>query len=184
MRKLLAIFLLVALGLFLGSCKKITNPEPGPPVIAYKSFDIVSETEAYFHFTFTDPDGDMGLKSSDTSGPFAFGSEYYNDFHMRFQFKNYQGNYIDSVWYDQLAVLYDSGFVLYRIPFIDNNSKNKSLTGEIIIKMAGFRPASNKPNFRYNFYIYDRAHHKSNVVTTPEFYFPWPGMAKYVLEND
>jgi len=172
MRYRIVIFLLLATGIFTVSCKKITNPEPGPPVIAFKEFNMVSETEAYFHFTFTDPDGDLGLKSSDTTGAFAYGSEYYNDFHMRFQFKNYQGNYIDSEWVDPIANQTDSGFVLYRIPYIDNTSKNKSLTGEIIIKMAGFRPASNKKYFRYKFYIYDRAHHKSNVVTTPDFYFP------------
>jgi len=172
MRKVIAIIFLLSGGLFVLSCKKIKEPDPGPPVISYKEFVIVSETEAYLHFNFTDPDGDLGLKNSDTTGAFAFGSIYYNDFHMRFQFKNVQGNYIDSVWVDPFVGNTDSGFVLYRIPFIENRSRDKSLTGEVIIKMAGFRPASNKKYFRYNFYIYDRAHNKSNVVTTPEFYFP------------
>lgn len=172
MRKVILILFCAVFTAALFSCKKITNPTPGPPVIAYKSFSVVSETEAYFHFTFTDPDGDIGLKNSDTTGAFAFGSDYYYDFHMQFQFKNYQGNYIDSMWVDPIANTKDSGMVLYRIPYIDNQSKDKSLTGEIIIKMAGFRPASNKKYFRYSFFIYDRAHHKSNVVTTPEFYFP------------
>lgn len=172
MRKAGVIIILLVAGLSILSCKKITDPEPGPPVIAYKQFSIVNETEAYFHFTFTDPDGDIGLKSSDTTGAYAYGSPYYYDFHMRFQFKNAQGNYIDSVWVDPIANIADSGLVLYRIPYVENTSRDKSLTGEIIIKMAGFRPASNKQNFRYNFYIYDRAHHKSNVVTTPEFYYP------------
>jgi hypothetical protein len=174
MRKGIFILFCAAAAMIVLSCKKITNPTPGPSVIAFKSFDIVSETEAYFHFTFTDPDGDIGLKSSDTSGAFAHGSEYYNDFHMRFQFKNYQGNFIDSVWIDPNNFVNpaDSGLILYRIPYVDNKSKDKSLTGEVIIKLAGFRPTSDKKNFRYHFYIYDRAHHKSNVVTTPEFYFP------------
>jgi len=172
MRKLSLIVLVLLAGIFVLSCKKITNPDPGPPVITFKSFSVVSETEAYLHFTFTDPDGDIGLKSSDTTGAFANGSPYYNDFHMRFQFKNYLGNYIDSAWVDPIANTVDSGFVLYRIPYVDNKSKDKSLNGEIIIKMAGFRPVSNKPNFRYQFYIYDRAHRKSNTITTPEFYYP------------
>ncbi len=172
MRKVIPIFFILIAGLSILSCKKLSNPTPGPPVITFKEFGIVKETEAYFHFTFTDPDGDLGLKGSDTTGAFAFGSEYYDDFHMRFQFKNYLGNYIDSAWVDPIANTTDSGFVLYRIPYIDNKSKDKSLTGEIIIKMAGFRPASNKKYFRYTFYIFDRAHHKSNLVTTPEFYFP------------
>jgi hypothetical protein len=172
MRKRVIIIGIISGSALLFSCKKITEPEPGPPVIAYKQFSIASETEAYFHFTFTDPDGDIGLKPGDTTGAFSYGTEYYNDFHMRFQFKNEQGNFIDSVWYDPIANVKDSGMVLYRIPFVENNSRDKSLTGEVIIKMAGFRPASNKKNFRYVFYIYDRAHRKSNVVTTPEFYYP------------
>ncbi len=171
MRKLSLIFLVLAAAVFTFSCKKITNPEPGPPLIKFKSFSVVSETEAYLHFTFTDPDGDIGLKGSDTTGAFAYGSEYYNDFHMRFEFKNYQGNYIDSVWTDPFTLQKDSGFILYRIPYVQNNSKDKELNGEIIIKLAGFRPASNKKYFRHKFYIYDRAHHKSNVVFTPEAYF-------------
>lgn len=173
MRKVILILFCAVMALAVVSCKKITNPAPGPTVITFKSFNVVSETEAYFHFTFTDPDGDIGLKDGDTTGAFAFGSEYYNDFHMRFQFKNYQGNYIDSVWIDPtLNNQADSGIYLYRIPYIDNKSKDKSLTGEVIIKLAGFRPASDKKVFRYNFYMYDRAHHKSNVVTTPEFNIP------------
>jgi hypothetical protein len=172
MRKGLFILFCAAAAMITLSCKKITNPEPGPSVITFKSFDIVSETEAYFHFTFTDPDGDIGLKNSDTTGSFAYGSPYYNDFHMRFQFKNYQGNFIDSVWVDPtLNNAVDSGLIVYRIPYVDNKSKDKSLTGEVIIKLAGFRPASDKRDFRYNFYIYDRAHHKSNVVTTPAFHY-------------
>lgn len=166
------LFLVIPAFLVLWGCKKITNPDPGPPVIAYKSFEIVSETEAYMHFTFTDPDGDIGLKSGDTTGAYAFGSEYYNDFHMRFQFKNNQGNYIDSVWYDQILMKTDSGFIRYRIPYIENKSKDKSLKGEIIVEMAGFRPASIYKYFRFNFFIYDRAHRKSNVITTPGYYYP------------
>lgn len=172
MRKLLTTGLFAADIVVFFSCKKITEPEPGPPVITYKSFNIVSESEAYFHFTFTDPDGDIGLQSGDTTGAFAPGSEYHNDFHMRFQFRNAQGTYIDSVWYDPNSSTYDSGWVMYRIPYVENRSRDKSLTGEIVIKMTGFRPETTKKNFRYYFYIYDRAHRKSNVVTTPEFYYP------------
>lgn len=172
MRKLSLIIFSAFLALAVLSCKKITNPEPGPPVIKFKSFDIVSETEAYFHFTFTDPDGDLGLKGEDTSGAFGTGSPYHNDFHMRFQFKNYAGVYVDSVWVDPFASIIDSGKIVYRIPYIDNKSKDKELNGEVIIKLAGFRPASNKKYFRYIFYIYDRAHQRSNDVTTPDFYYP------------
>jgi len=171
MKKVVLILSLLVFGLVIFSCKKITNPEPGPPVIAFKDFSIVKETEAYFHFTFTDPDGDIGLKDEDTTGAFAVGSPYYDDFHMKFQFKNYQGVFVDSLFYDPKTSQKDTIIYLYRIPFVTNNSKDKSLTGEIIVKMSGFRPETTLRKFRYVFYIYDRAHHKSNVITTPEFFY-------------
>lgn len=172
MRKLIVIFLLLAAGASFWGCKKVTNPEPGPPVIAYKSFGIVSETEAYFVFTFTDPDGDIGLKNGDTTGAYAAGSPYYYDFHM--EILKYDST--NNVWVSGVINYSgtDYGYYNYRIPYIDNKSKDKSLSGEVNIKMAGFRPATTSAykRFKYNFYIYDRAHNKSNVLTTPEYNYP------------
>ncbi len=165
--KVINIFSVLFLGIFIFSCKKTKTPDPGPPVIAFKSFDIINSNDAYLRFTFTDPDGDIGLKTEDDSSK---SSPYHYDFHSRFQFKNYLGNFIDSVWIDITGA--DSAQYNYRIPFVDNKSKDKSLTGEIIVYFSGYRQASIYKKFRYTIYIYDRAHHKSNVITTPELYYP------------
>ena len=167
MQKVITIFSVFFLGLVIFSCKKPSSPDPGPPVIAYKSFDIVNKNDAYLHFTFTVPDGDIGLNPYDDT---ATSSPYHYDFHSRFQLKNYQGNFIDSVWVDITGA--DSAQYNYRIPFVENKSKDKSLTGEIIVYLNGYRPANIYKRFRYTIYIYDRAHHKSNIITTPELYYP------------
>lgn len=170
MRKLIVIFLLLAGGAGFWGCKKVTNPEPGPPAITYKSFSVVSETEAFFDFTFTDPDGDIGLKNGDTTGAFAAGSPYYYDFHMEIlKYDTITNTWVSGVFAVQ-GITY--GYFNYRIPYIDNKSKDKSLSGEVVINMAGYRPATTYKKFKYNFYIYDRAHNKSNVVTTPEYNYP------------
>lgn len=167
MTKVIGIFSVLFIGIIFFSCKKTSTPTPGPPVIAYKSFEPINADDAYLHFTFTDPDGDIGLSTADDS---SITSPYHYDFHSRFQFKNYQGTFIDSVWVDLSGA--DSAQYNYRIPYIENKAKDKSLSGEIIVKLSGYRPAHTFHNFRYNIYIYDRAHHKSNVVTTPEIYYP------------
>ncbi len=172
MKKLVIIFSTLFLGLVVFSCKKVSNPTPGPPVISFKDFRVVKETEAYFHFNFTDPDGDIGLKNEDTTGAFAFGSPYYFDFHMRLQIKSYLGNWADTMIQEPFTNIMDSLDFNYRIPFIDTKSKDKSLTGEIYVAMTGYRFSSTIKKFRYKFYIYDRAHNKSNVVFTPEFNYP------------
>jgi hypothetical protein len=172
-KKIILIGFVLFFGIAIFSCKKISNPAPGPPVISFMDFSVRSfepKPDAYFHFGFTDPDGDIGLKNSDTTGSFAYSSPYYYDFHMRiFKFDSAtQVFVVDTVVYQGLTY----GVWNYRIPYIDNQSKDKSLSGEVYVEMVGFRYSSTKKRFKYEFYIYDRAHHKSNVVTTPEFNYP------------
>lgn len=170
MKKTAFIVFVLMMGIAFFSCKKTSNPTPGPPVVKFLDFNVIKETDAYFHFGFTDPDGDIGLKDSDTTGDFAFGSPYHYDFHM----------FILNFDTNSQAFVPDTGTYMhqpygiwnYRIPFIDNKSVDKSLTGEIYVEMTGYRPVSTVKRFKYQFYIYDRAHHKSNVITTPEFNYP------------
>jgi hypothetical protein len=172
MKKVISIVLTLLLSVLAFSCKKTSTVTPGPPVVTFKDFSVLKETEAYFHFGFTDPDGDIGLKNSDTTGSFAFGSIYYNDFHMRLQILNRFGNWSDTAIFNPTTNKFDSLDFNYRIPYIDNKSKDKSLTGEVYVQMTGYRFVTTIKKFRYKFYIYDRAHNKSNVVTTPEFNYP------------
>ena len=176
MKKIVAIAFILFTGNAFFSCKKPATLAPGPPSVKFMDFNVKSETNAYFHFSFTDPDGDIGLKNEDTLGAFAFGQPYYFDFHMKiFKFDTVSQSWVSGVYVvtNTPPNPNDSfGVFKYRIPFVENNSKDKSLTGEVYVQMAGFRPTTTIKRFRYEFYIFDRAHNKSNVVTTPEFNYP------------
>ena len=173
MKKIVFIAFIFFAGIVFFACKKPSaDPTPGPPVVKYMDFNVVKETQAYFHFGFTDPDGDIGLKNSDTDGVYKYPSIYNSDFHMRLQILNYQGVWQDTAVYNNTTLKKDTLQFLYRIPFVDNQSKDKSLTGEVYVEMTGYRFITSIKKFRYQFYIFDRAQHKSNVVTTPEFNYP------------
>ena len=172
MKKVITIVFTFLLGLLVFSCKKSSTVNPGPPVITFKDLNVIKETEAYFHFGFTDPDGDIGLKNEDTTGAFAFNSIYHNDFHMRLQVQNLSGVWKDTALYNSSTNKFDTLGFVYRIPYVDNKSKDKSLTGEVYVQLTGYRFVSTIKKFRYRFYIFDRAHNKSNEVTTPEFNYP------------
>ncbi|HWY37946.1 MAG TPA: hypothetical protein VNY73_05270 [Bacteroidia bacterium] len=170
MKKVFLIVFILFGGIVFFSCKKTSTPAPGPPTVWYKDFNVVRETEAYFHFGFKDPDGDIGLQNKDTTGAFAFGSPYYYDFHMRI----FKYDTVAQAWVPGVIVYQGDSFGIwkYRIPYVENKAKDKSLTGEIYVEMTGYRPVTTLKRFRYEFYIFDRAHNKSNVVTTPEFNYP------------
>ena len=162
------------LGLF--SCKKESTPPPGPPVISFASFTTSNGNNAVFTFNFTDPDVDIGLHQEDTTGSYSKTGVGYYDFYMRYYAKDTIGSGYVPFYYpyngQPLTSLIDSSIFAYRIPFVTNNIKSKTLDGQIVVNLSGYKPGSNNyfNNFRYEFWIYDRALHKSNVVTTPGFH--------------
>lgn len=164
----------VVLVLVLCSCTKTTTPAPAPPVINYGSFTTSDAFNGVITINFTDADGDIGLNQSDTIGLYARGTVGYYDFYMRYYYWSpYFGKYVTyfSRIPFQAPSLADSAITPYRIPFIVNNTKNKGLDGQIIVNLNQYRPpgADSLQNFRFQIWIYDRALHKSNVVTTPSF---------------
>ncbi len=163
--------------LFLFSCKKETTPAPGPPVISFGSFTTTNGTNGVITFNFTDPDGDIGLHQEDTIGNYSKGGVGYYDFYMRYYYLSpTTGNYMPFHFqFNSIPnPLSDSLIFAYRIPFVTNNIKSKTLDGQIIVNLNGYKPSfsynDSLSNFRFEFWIYDRALHKSNVVTTPGFH--------------
>ncbi len=177
MQKLFYFSFILMLALF--SCKKESTPAPGPPVISFGSFTTTNGINGVITFNFTDPDGDIGLHQEDTTGSYSKTGVGYYDFYMRYYYKNYLGNFV--TYYHQFNTtpnpLSDSLIFGYRIPFVTNNIKSKTLDGQIIVNLNGYKPYFNYndsiSDFRFEFWIYDRALHKSNVVTTPEFHTPY-----------
>jgi len=161
------------------SCKKESTPAPAPPVIVFGDFTTSDKDNGIITINFTDADGDMGLNQSDTSGNFAKGTYGYYDFYMRYYcWSKTLGKFVQfySPIPHQNPSPADSGISTYRIPFITNNTKSKSLDGQIIVNLSEYKPGYIKDSlniFRYDIWIYDRALHKSNVITTPSFTTPY-----------
>ena len=181
MRKLFCISLIGLISLFVFSCKKNQQPvSDAAPVISFANFTTTDARHAVFTFNFSDADGNrnIGLQQSDTSGNFAPGTVGYNDFYMRYYYKNSAGNFVKCfIPYPGLSIHSndDSCIIADRIPYMDINIKSQAISGQIIINLNGYKPtgADSFNHFRYEFWIYDRNMRKSNVVTTPEFDTPY-----------
>lgn len=186
MKKLFYISGILCLVLFVFACKKDSTPAPAPPVISYANFTTSDAYNGILTFNFSDADGDIGLNQSDTTGAYAPGQVGYYDFYMRYYcLSPATGKYLPFyyAWPGlPLNSLTDSTIFAYRIPFVTDNIKSKSLSGQIIVNLSQYKPANIKPgtsgdslnSYRYEFWMYDRAMHKSNVVTTPTFYTYYP----------
>jgi len=158
------LLLVVFVGLLVSSCKK-PDTYPITPEIAYKSFEkIPSSTgiddKAYLTITFTDGDGDIGLKNSDTLPPYNVNGKYYYNFFI--DYYELQGDTFVKI---DLPITNNS-----RIPYIEPNLAELGIKGEIQIELYINNIMSSADSIRYELYIVDRALHKSNVITTPSFY--------------
>ena len=158
----------VILSLVISSCRK-TETHSEIPEIEYMSFfftDTIDPLGNYgligkLIFSFVDGDGDIGLKqppdSIDSGDP-----EYSNLFFTMFDVQN---GILVEIGDDELE------FPLhYRIPYLEPQRMDKSLTGEIEVVFTYL--FFNYDTIKYDFYITDRAGHESNTESTPTFILP------------
>lgn len=148
------------------SCMK-REEYPIVPYIEFKDFYVVKDTVenkeiGVFSITFTDGDGDIGLSSQDTLPPFHPNGEFYYNFIMTF-FQEIKGKM------QKIDALYTS-----RIPPINPDDYSQNLKGEIKIELdiSILRTILESNKIQMETYIYDKALHKSNVVTSPIFILP------------
>ena len=167
--KFLLLFSALVLTTALFSCLK-REEYPLTPIVEYKSFYNFQADSAYFTFKFTDGDGDFGLKPEDTTGGFSKNSIYYYNLYIKYLYKKSDGNW--SAFFNPSPLVNDTQYYKFRVPFIEQEGQDKSMNGEIRVKLSELRPSSTHKNIKYIFYIYDKAFNKSNVVTTPEFLLP------------
>ena len=164
MRKLLLISGILILAF---SCRKI-EVFPDEPQVIFKSVlvkdssDILDNPIKYVKLTFEliDGDGDIGLNEADTSGPFHRDSLYYYNLFIR-EYEKVGDAYIEVT---------DVEFPRnYRIPDLTPEGQNKTLKATVDIEME-YRYSSSNPlpfsEFKYFFYVYDRALNKSNEDTS------------------
>jgi len=107
--------------------------------------------------SFQDGDGDIGLNSWDTSPPFDTGSIYYYNYYIDYYEKR-NGTFVKV----GLTPPFNT-----RIPYLTPDDPNKNIKG-IIIDTLSLNPKPVYDTIQFGMYIYDRALHKSNVVTTPQ----------------
>jgi hypothetical protein len=165
--------ILLNLGLVLmagfSACIKKEN-YPADPVISYKEFQSYDDDSAYFTLKFTDGDGDFGLNAGDTSGTYSNSTPYYYNLYMKYMYQKSDGTW--SAYFNPNPLVNDTQYYKFRVPFIEQPGKDKSMNGEVRVKLTELRPSVTHKSIKYLFYVYDKALHKSNVVESPAFPLP------------
>jgi hypothetical protein len=157
---------------FLLSCKKSNEDYPVTPELEYKSFAASSKYEAFMVLKFTDGDGDIGLRSSDTTTPYGKNTLYYYNLYIKTYYKGANGVFKDTSIYDLQTGITDTGMIKQRVPYVEKTNKEKYLKGEFQITLNGYRQSTSHKVIKYKIWFYDRALHKSNVLETPELNVP------------
>lgn len=138
---------------------------PDTPVISFNAF-VTNGDQAVLTIDFTDGDGDMGLKETDTQPPFDTSSVYFNNCFIAYEEK------VNGQWQAGLDQLGDPVVFKYRIPYVTPEGQNKALNGKIDITLEPFyyNPMSvDSDTIRYKVKIVDRALNFSNEIVTEEF---------------
>lgn len=162
MKRIRTILPCAALLLTLFSCHK-TKKYPIEPEITFKQFEQYKDksnldSTVIMVISFTDGDGDIGLRQSDTLAPYNPGSVFYYNFFLKY-FRKENGVYNEM----QLISTPNQ-----RIPFVDVNSSIKSISGDIRLKLELTGLIANNDTFRFEASIADRALHVSNIIITPD----------------
>ena len=151
----------------MSSCVKQEN-YPIEPQIEFLNFVLVFDTGQYavkgiLNISFTDGDGDIGLSPNYTSPPFDTGSPYYYNYIITY-FEKQQGAFVPV----ELTPPFS-----YRIPVLNIEFPGKPIKGMISDTLA-MNPFPLYDTIKFEAYIYDRALHKSNVISTPEIILKRP----------
>lgn len=129
---------------------------PDTPQLQYLDFVQNSDNTAIFKIGFTDGDGDIGLRETDTLAPYN-----YNLFMILYEKR--LGKYFP---------LADTLF-RYRIPILENSGRIKALEGTLNVNMPFyFNPGSPYDTIYFTAYLLDRKLNKSNIIETREIITP------------
>jgi len=167
--------ILFLFGIFLFStCSKFVD-YPIEPQIEYNNFLLefnqetgITERGVLF-ISYTDGDGDLGLRPRDTFPPFNYGSEYYYNMVIDYYEKqNGKWELVPLVFPNPGTGENDTLTFSVRIPYLTPFGGNQSIKGVIQDTMFLYNPLSDFDTIKFSVYIIDRALHKSNTVETPE----------------
>jgi hypothetical protein len=150
----------VFLSVFTGCMKKQSYSIV--PEISLQSFELMYDTGKYpksgiLNFSYQDGDGDIGLYSWDTFPPYHRNGDYYYNLVINY-FEKQNGVFVPV----NLTIPFSA-----RIPVLTPNDPDKAIKGFIEETLALYPPPPHD-TIKFEVFIYDRALHKSNVITTPE----------------
>jgi hypothetical protein len=143
---------------------------PNEPTIGFVQFVTAYDTSAFavkgiLSVSFTDGNGDIGLRPGDTLFPYDRGGQYYYNYVLTFF------NKVNGV-YTQIDL--DPPFSA-RIPVLNPDYPGKPIKGVITDTInLQLVPHPGYDTIRFEAFIYDRALNKSNVITTPEIILKRP----------
>ncbi len=131
------------------------------PEITFQEFNLVFDngnvaSKGLLIVSFTDGNGDLGLRPGDTLPPFQKNGDYYYNFVIDYYEKQH-GRFV--------KIPLDPPFSA-RIPYLTPEYPNKAIHG-IIVDTLQMNPAPVYDTVKFVFFIYDRALNKSNVDSTP-----------------
>jgi hypothetical protein len=164
--------IVIPIALGISSCKKSNESYPETPALEFGSFTATSKYDAFLVLKFTDGDGDIGLRTSDTMGMYDKTTPYYYNLYIKTTYKAADGTFKDTSIYDLQTNSVDTGLIRQRVQYVEKTSKESYLKGEFQITLNGYRQSTKHKIIKYKIYFYDRALHKSNVVETPELIVP------------
>jgi len=173
----IALFFSTVLTVFMFSCQKFEE-YPLEPNIAFESFTLFVDTisdgdtvkavtnRGVLAISYTDGDGDLGLRSEDTLYPFNSGSPYYYNIIVSY-YEKQNGIFV------KVPVTNPSGDVDTinfngRFPFLTPFGIHKAIKGIINDTLPVNNPNSTFDTIKFSVYIYDRALNKSNEIETSE----------------
>ncbi|MFB6257095.1 MAG: hypothetical protein ABEH38_00250 [Flavobacteriales bacterium] len=137
---------------------------PPKPEIEFKKFEKADNNKAYLTISFTDGDGNIGLKEGDTTGKFSPGNRYHHNLFLEY----YEKQNGDWVHRDLDPPFY------YRIPPLEPKGKSKALKGDIRVELEPtyFDPGSSYDTIKYSIQLADRDLNESNIVETDPIVTP------------
>jgi hypothetical protein len=148
--------------IILTSCIK-QESYPIVPEIGYQGMQLYFDSSSPYAkigvltISFQDGDGDIGLNPRDTIPPYNFGGQYYYNYVIRY-FEKRDTGFTEVV----LNPPYST-----RIPVLNPNYPGKPIKG-LIADTLVLDPTPAYDTVRLEVFIYDRALHQSNVITTPD----------------
>lgn len=149
--------------LVFSSCLK-SKQFPETPEIEYTSYTIGDTVDAIpqkvkfinIKFSFKDREGDIGLDKNETTPPYDIAGGYYYNL-IASKYEKINGSYVFKS--EEKS----------RIPKLSGYATKRGLQGYFDISY--FLYLTPHTEFKYEIYIYDRALHKSNVISTPDIVF-------------